>query len=134
MTRFRHQRPVVERSPHPLARLLGVGAEDVAGPRIEQAGRRRAADVERDGRERALELPVTRVKAERDQLIPEREVEQRFWTDRAALVLVDERDRPEILLVRLVAYRGAAAKRVERVHRLGRLPRLALEAEREVRA
>ena len=54
--------------------------------------------------------------------------------DGARLILVDKRDAPEVLCVRLMPNDGPATERVLRVHRLGGMPRLPLEVERKARA
>src|SRR5262245_1598449 len=128
-----HQ-PVVEVTPQPRTRLLDMPRDHIALPCVEHAVRRRAADVERNGRERAPLLPGARVEAQRDQLVPDREIEQPLGIDAAPLVLVDERQRPFVGGVGLMREDDASTQPVGRVHRLPGLPRLASETQREIRA
>ena len=101
---------------------------------VEQVVRRVPTDVERHG---AVVPRVSPVRGSRPSAIRSLRIVKSSAPasrDAAALELVDERDGPVVLRVGLVAERHAAAERVERVHRLARLPGLPLEAQREVRA
>src|SRR2546428_8874733 len=94
MRGFAPNPPVVEVAPQPGGRLLHMPRQEIATSRVEDVIRRRAADIECDGRQRAFLLAVAWIESERDQRVANREIGQTRRRDAAALELVDERERP----------------------------------------